>query len=158
MAQRRLASRILLVSPSHRLLLLKVHYKVGALAGRNYWATPGGHLKDGESFEAAAMRELYEETGVCVQSVGACVFRREFPWKMPNGENVLAIENFYVVRTSDEYCSSARWSTQERDVVCEMKWWLESELKVCNEEVLPPGLSVLFGQVLRTMSDGDGDT
>lgn len=66
MEQRRLASRILLVSPSHRLLLFKIHYKVGALAGRRYWATPGGQLKDGESFEAAAMRELYEETGICI--------------------------------------------------------------------------------------------
>lgn len=158
MAQRRLASRILLISPSRRLLLLKIHYKVGALAGRSYWATPGGRLKDGESFEAAAVRELYEETGVCVRSVGTCVTRREFPWKMPDGEHVLAIENFYVVRSSDEHCSPARWSHQERDVVCEMKWWLESELKACTEEVLPSDLPVLFGQVLRTMSDEPGDT
>ncbi len=153
MENRRFASRVLLVSPFRRLLLFKVHYKFGALAGRSYWATPGGQLKDGESFEAAAMRELYEETGISTRSVGPCVSRREFLWKMPDGEHVIAVENFYLVHSSDEYCSSERWSRQERDVVCGIKWWSESELKSCTEELIPPDLPVLLGQILKTISE-----
>ena len=32
--------------------------------GADTWALPGGHLEYGESFEACASRELYEETGI----------------------------------------------------------------------------------------------
>lgn len=156
MPRHRLASRILLVSSSQRLLLFKICYKTGAMAGRHYWATPGGGLRSGESFEAAAMRELYEETGLRAQSVGHCIAHKKFLWHMPDGERVLAVENYYGVRTAVEHCSTAGWSAQERDVVTETKWWSENELRATTEEVLPPDLPVLFGQVLLMFSDLPG--
>lgn len=147
MPRRRLASRVLLISGSCRLLLFKVHYDTGVLAGRSYWATPGGKLRDGESFEAAAIRELHEETGVEVQSVGHCIARKEFSWQMPDGEQVIAIELYYVVRVPDERCTTTKWSAEEREAVREVKWWSESELVACREEILPEDLLALFAQV-----------
>lgn len=41
---------------------------------------PGGGLRSGESYEAAAFRELYEETGFRTQSVGHCFAHKEFIW------------------------------------------------------------------------------
>ncbi|PMY60355.1 MULTISPECIES: NUDIX hydrolase [Pseudomonas] len=146
MQRRRLASRILLISDSQRLLLFNIRYGSGALAGRCYWATPGGKLQDNESFEAAAIRELYEEAGVEIQSVGQCVAHREFPWQMPDGEQVLAVENYYVVRVREERCSRVRWSDQEREAVCDVKWWSESELAACPDEIFPQDLLNLFVQ------------
>ena len=32
--------------------------------GANQWGAPGGHVEDGEDFEAAAYREITEETGL----------------------------------------------------------------------------------------------
>ncbi|MEB0043414.1 NUDIX domain-containing protein [Pseudomonas sp. MH10] len=148
MPRRRLASRILLISPIDRLMLFKIEYKTGALAGMSYWATPGGQLRRDESFEAAAARELKEETGVEVQSVGPCIAHREFPWQMPNGEDVLAIEHYYVVRADTEQCSSAAWSGQERGAIAEVRWWSEAELAECDQEVYPPGLMSLFVEAL----------
>ncbi|MBU6959008.1 NUDIX domain-containing protein [Pseudomonas sp. CVAP len=148
MPRRRLASRILLISPAHRLLLFKINYKTGALAGMSYWATPGGQLRHAESFEEAAVRELQEETGVDVQSVGTCIARREFLWQMPDGKPVLAVENYYVVRAGAEQCSSAAWSDQERGAVCEVRWWSETELASCDEDIYPPDLTSLFAKAL----------
>lgn len=146
MLRRRLASRILLISHSQRLLLFKIHYDSGALSGRSYWATPGGKLRGGESFEAAAIRELHEETGVNTQSVGHCVARKEFSWQMPDGEQVIAVEHYYVVHVRDERCSATRWSDQERDALCDVRWWSESELAACREEIFPADLLILFAQ------------
>lgn len=151
MPRRRLASRILLVSQARRLLLFKISYKAGARAGMSYWATPGGQLRDYELFEAAAMRELEEETGVVVKSIGRCIARKEFPWQMPDGVYVLAVEHYYAVHVGAEHCSTTSWSLRERDAICDIKWWSESELTACTEEILPSDLRTLFGEILLRM-------
>lgn len=106
----------------------------------------GGKLGEEESFEAAAIRELHEETGIAVLSVGECIASYEFLWQMPNGEQVIAVERYYVVHSNDEHCSAVRWSEQEREVVCEAKWWSESELENCQDEIFPANLLILFVQ------------
>ncbi|MFK4073689.1 NUDIX hydrolase [Ectopseudomonas khazarica] len=147
MPRRRLASRVLLISDSRRLLLFKIRFDSGALAGTSYWATPGGKLRDNESYEAAAIREVYEETGIEVQSVGDCVARKEFSWLMPDGEQVIAVEHYYVVHVRDEQCSSMGWSDRELEAVCEVRWWSACELAACREKIFPEDLLNLFAQV-----------
>lgn len=67
---------------------------------------------------------------------------------MPDGERVLAVENYYVVRIAVEQCSTARWSAQEREVVSEIRWLAENELSASTEEILPSDLPILFAQAL----------
>lgn len=81
----RKAARLLVISPSRDVLLFKFLHKDGALAGENYWATPGGGLEDGETFHAAAIRELREETGIQVNTVVGPLADRRFSMLLPSG-------------------------------------------------------------------------
>src|SRR4030095_14830618 len=103
--------------PVGRVLLFRFVHKTGALAGQDYWATPGGAVEDGETFEQAASRELEEESGIGRDEVGPQVGRREFVLQLPDGERVMADERFFLVAARNEALSRAGWAAREREVM-----------------------------------------
>lgn len=80
--------------------------------------------------------------------VGRYIAHREFLWQMPDGEHVLAVENYFTVHAGTEQCSCAQWSEREREAVCEVRWWSSAELAACHEKVFPQDLNNLFGEAL----------
>lgn len=141
--RRRPSSRLLVVDPAERVLLFRFVHRRGALTGRDFWATPGGGLEDGESFEQAAVRELFEETGVRVVAVGEPVARREFPMRMPDGEMVLADERLYLVR-AEGTLSRAGWTDEEHEAMREHRWWSLEELEATGDVVYPEDLAAIL--------------
>lgn len=136
----RKAARLLVISPSHEVLLFRFVHKDGALAGRNYWATPGGGLEHAETFQAAAIRELREETGIQVETVIGPVAERQFSMLLPSGETVLALEQYFVVHAPNQVLSRAGWTVHEARVMADHHWWSAQELRSTEETVWPEAL------------------
>ena len=136
----RKAARLLVINPAQQVLLFRFVHKEGALAGQDYWATPGGGVEAGETFHSAAIRELHEETGITVSSVGECVAERNVTLILPCGETVLAVERYFVVHAPSEALSRAEWTQQEAQVMADHRWWSAEALRATSDTVWPQAL------------------
>ncbi|MGY3142790.1 8-oxo-dGTP pyrophosphatase MutT (NUDIX family) [Ewingella americana] len=112
------------------------------MSGESYWATPGGGLEPNESFEQAAMRELQEETGLTVGSVGQQVASRNFTMMLPSGETVVADERFFIIPTEIVDIDNLGWTANEKEVIGNHHWWTIEELKHSDETIFPRELLI----------------
>jgi len=138
--RRRPSSRLLVLDPAGCLLLFRFVHKRGALAGQAFWATPGGGLEPGENFVEAAIRELNEETGINVDSIGVPVARREFVMTMPDGEQVVSEEQYFVILVKEQRLLRDQWTLLELEAIAEHKWWTPAALKATPDTIWPSDL------------------
>lgn len=138
------SSRLLVVDPQGRVLLFKFEHKTGPLAGQTFWATPGGSLEAGETYEDSARRELLEETGLRIDEPGPQVGQRTVIFQTPDGEMVTADERFFVIRVDGLKISADLWTEVEREVMVEHRWWSASDLRSTPEQFWPDDLTDLL--------------
>jgi 8-oxo-dGTP pyrophosphatase MutT (NUDIX family) len=82
----------------------------------DYWCFPGGAMELGERAEAAAAREVYEETGLIVDELRLFgVFSgEELYYKYPNGDEVYNVD---IVFTTDKYQGEFNLNVEEGKAV-----------------------------------------
>lgn len=136
------AARVLLLSDQGRLLLLHAQDS----DGRRWWVAPGGGLSAGETFEAAAQRELAEETGLVlpVGAIGPWVWvrRHMYPW---NGKQLDQYERFFVARTAEERMAPSKPDSY----IVGHRWWSLGEIEQSSEVFAPRRLARLLPPILR---------
>ncbi|MGB3330754.1 MAG: NUDIX domain-containing protein [Thermomicrobiales bacterium] len=98
-------ARLLVVNARDEILLIHEHYddvvSIERPALRDLWVLPGGGIDPGEDPETAALRELWEETGLEGYPLGPCLWLRE-KVVMIRGERVCKAERVYLVRVGDD--------------------------------------------------------
>lgn len=141
------SARLLVVDAKGRLLLFRFVYGKGALTGRVFWATPGGGLDPGESFEQAACREAFEELGLRVEDPGPQVARRQVRLTLPDGQLADADERFYLLRVDALAVSQRHWTELEREVMVAHRWWTAAELRATHEQVFPGNLAEILADI-----------
>jgi 8-oxo-dGTP pyrophosphatase MutT (NUDIX family) len=133
------AARILLTDAAGRVLLFRF-----VVEGRPpFWCTPGGAVDPGESYDAAARRELREETGIDCDC-GAEVARRHVEFVTIEGVPVSADERYYRVRHAGGAIDTAGHTALERRVMREWRWFDPAELADFPEAIFPEDLAAML--------------
>ncbi|MBB5695924.1 8-oxo-dGTP pyrophosphatase MutT (NUDIX family) [Roseomonas pecuniae] len=110
----------------------------------SYWATPGGGLEDDETFEEAAIRELFEETGIRNVDLDRDVSRREFVLRLPSGEEVMAEERFFLIRHDGSALSREGWTEAEVKVMADHRWWSRDDLARTTDKIFPENILAML--------------
>ncbi len=147
-------ARVVLFNPPGEVLLFKYEDAAPADPQRpeltEYWGTPGGGLDPGETFEQAALRELWEETGINDARLGPCIWTRSR--QLLAGRELLRFnERYYLAHTAASRITFDHTSAFELSLIRDHRWWSPGALEQSDETFLPLG----FVELLRRIASGD---
>ena len=142
----RIGARVLLLDPSDRVLL--IHARDPADPEHHWWELPGGGLDERETLRAAARRELVEESGITLATLGRELWVRESRFHY-NGREHHRVEHVFLGRTSTTVPQVAPRPTENEEAgLIERRWWSAHELRQCRDRLLPPTLPDLLDDLL----------
>lgn len=129
-------SRAFLLNKNKEILLQKFEFSFTGIR-KILWVTPGGGVKDNESFEQALERELFEELGISIEVKTDSVLTLDIPFNGRNGE-FISHEVYYLIYLPDDIpLSFDNMENNEKNTFHGLKWWSLEELKMTTEEFEP---------------------
>ncbi len=152
----RRTARILVLDEGGSVLLMKTHWGQRTLPAR--WLTPGGGIDPGEDERTAAVRELFEETGLTLTDAAALgdpvAFRRI---ALPPAEEYQVREaTYFLLRTPRFELSDADWTDSEKDDIVGVRWFALDELEAPGEDFDPEGVRSVLTEALRAGRSQEG--
>ena len=145
----RKSSRAIVLNKEKQIFLFQYNFDYLA-DGKPIWITPGGGLEEGESFEAALKRELFEELGVNITSNCPEVYYRNPVYTLKNGDRVQSVEKFFLVNVSEKVFSLEHWTESEKKRMSAGKWWSVEEIKKSRDDFFTKDII----QILAELTDG----
>ena len=133
----RRSARVILVDASDRLLLFR---------SEDFWFTPGGGIEAGETTEQAAVRELWEETGLRLDpdQLGPVVAESSGYADLGWTAGMLH-DAFYFHRVPAGFTvDTSGFQPLEVSTVSGHRWWTAEEIEAAEKNVFPWGVAPLL--------------
>jgi 8-oxo-dGTP pyrophosphatase MutT (NUDIX family) len=134
--------------PEGRVLL----FSAAEQDGERWWFTPGGGVHRGETVQAAAARELREETGFACAPVelGPVVASSVGLWLAEeSGKLFLGAHSFFFLRVPQAKLNTDGQEDLERSMITGHHWWSLADLRAATERIAPLGLAGLMDRLLH---------
>jgi len=120
--------------------ILLIRFVVPRVGGEFvFWALPGGEIEAGETEIAAAAREVREELGLELTVAGPvyCDSNQFFH----QGEMQDNVDFLFRAECGREEPRLIGFTTDEKEIMKEVRWWSEAEVEASEERIFPEGLA-----------------
>ena len=148
----RRAARLLVIDPNSGAVLL-FQYEDG---GRSWWATPGGAVDGGETFEEAAIREAAEELAVAPRNF-LPLWHTTVDFSI-RGIPVRQEEQFFLlrIRPGDVALGHEVQEAHRHEGIIATRWWSLEDIETTSEQVFPEDLPQRLRELLSAGTSTGG--
>jgi 8-oxo-dGTP pyrophosphatase MutT (NUDIX family) len=104
-----------------------------------FWALPGGEIEPGETEVEAAVREVWEELGLKLKVAGPVYCNsNQF---LHQGEMQDNVDFLFRAECGREEPRLIGFTSDEREIMKEIRWWSAAEVEASEERIFPEGLA-----------------